>query len=99
MPQFRFSRLARRDLDRIAKFISHNNPKAAQRLVEEFRAKLAMLSRQPLLGDAAPEQGENLRCFPVGNYVIYYVPIPGGIRAVRILHGARDQSIAFESDE
>lgn len=28
--------------------------------------------------------------FPVGNYVIFYEPIAGGVKVARILHEARD---------
>jgi toxin ParE1/3/4 len=38
-----------------------------------------------------------LRCHPAGNYVIYYREMKNGIEIVRVLHGARDVSRAFES--
>jgi toxin ParE1/3/4 len=31
-----------------------------------------------------------LRSFPVGNYVIFYIPIPDGIEVVRVMHGRQD---------
>jgi toxin ParE1/3/4 len=31
-----------------------------------------------------------LRSFSVGNYLIFYFPIEGGIDIVRVLQGARD---------
>ena len=33
---------------------------------------------------------KNLRSFPVGNYVIFYVPISDGIEVVRVMHGRQD---------
>jgi toxin ParE1/3/4 len=31
----------------------------------------------------------------VGRYVIFYLPIPGGVQIVRVLHGARDIEAAL----
>lgn len=42
-----------------------------------------------------------LRSSPVGNYLIFYRPLPDGIEILRVLHGARDiAAILFdEADE
>ncbi len=48
-----------------------------------------MLARHPLMGEAVPQYRPGLRRFTVGNYVLYYEPINGGVRLVRTLHGAR----------
>jgi toxin ParE1/3/4 len=32
----------------------------------------------------------SLRPFPVGNYIVFYLPLPDGINVVRILNGYRD---------
>jgi len=31
-----------------------------------------------------------LRSFPVGSYIIFYVPVPDGIEIVRVMHGRQD---------
>ncbi|WP_008538835.1 type II toxin-antitoxin system RelE/ParE family toxin [Bradyrhizobium sp. CCGE-LA001] len=31
-----------------------------------------------------------LRSFPVGNYVIFYIPLPDGVEIVRVMHGRLD---------
>jgi toxin ParE1/3/4 len=36
-----------------------------------------------------------LQSFPVGMYLIFYVPINGGINIVRVLHGMRDIDTFF----
>jgi len=36
-----------------------------------------------------------LRSLAVGRYVIFYLPIPGGVQIVRVLHGARDIEAAL----
>lgn len=49
-----------------------------------------MLARSPLLGRSREDLGSNLRSFPVGDYLIFYVPSKTGITVVRILSGYRD---------
>jgi toxin ParE1/3/4 len=48
-----------------------------------------MLSEQPKAGRERPELAE-LRSFPVGNYLLFYLPLPGGIDLVRMLSGYMD---------
>jgi plasmid stabilization system protein ParE len=36
------------------------------------------------------ELAASLRSFPVGNYIVFYLPLPDGINVVRILNGYRD---------
>jgi toxin ParE1/3/4 len=40
-----------------------------------------------------------LRSFPVGRYVIFYMPTPKGVEIVRVLHGARDADSALHDEE
>ena len=50
-----------------------------------------MLVAQPEMGELRSEFATGrYRSFSVGNYVIYYSPVPDGIRVARVLHGARD---------
>jgi toxin ParE1/3/4 len=63
---------------------------AADDLLRTFDEKLKLLSDFPNAGPARPELRQRIRSFPVGNYVIFYRPIRGGIELIRVLHGARD---------
>jgi toxin ParE1/3/4 len=36
-----------------------------------------------------------LKSFPVGKFIIFYLPISGGLEIVRILHGMWDIDIFF----
>jgi toxin ParE1/3/4 len=57
------------------------------------------LARRPKMGRSRPELAPELRSFPVGQYVIFYLPLPKGVDIVRVLHGARDiESILQEDD-
>ncbi len=92
MKRYRVTAAAREDLKRISHYIAieRESPQGASRLRERFLDDFRRLAGQPLLGQACPEFGENLRIWPVGNYVILYVPQENGIDIVQIAHGARD---------
>jgi toxin ParE1/3/4 len=51
-----------------------------------------MLTDHPLAGRQRPELAPNLRSFPVGNYIIFYIPGPQGIELVRVLNARQDIS-------
>ena len=58
---------------------------------------MALLAENPEMGRTRNDLETNLRSFPVGNYVIFYEVIVGGIEVLRVLHGARDIPDIFES--
>jgi toxin ParE1/3/4 len=47
------------------------------------------------MGRNRDELYPGLKSFPVGKYIIFYLPISGGLEIVRILHGMRDIDIFF----
>jgi toxin ParE1/3/4 len=49
-----------------------------------------MLVQNPLAGRERRELIPGLRSFPVGNYVIFYVPVPDGIEVLRVMSGWQD---------
>jgi toxin ParE1/3/4 len=60
--------------------------------------KLRLLAEQPNIGRVRDELAKDMRSFPLGRYVIFYVVLPNGIEVVRVLHGARDLAVIFQSD-
>ncbi|MEH2229221.1 MAG: type II toxin-antitoxin system RelE/ParE family toxin [Nostoc sp.] len=53
-----------------------------------------------------PNMGQNcdtfacgLRSFPVEDYLIFYCPIDGGVKVVRIVSGYRDLETVFLSED
>lgn len=85
-------RSAQADLDllEIWSHVAHINPDAADALLDAFEEKALKLARHPKLGPAREDIADALRIFPVGNYVLLYREIPGGIELVRVVHGARN---------
>ena len=49
-----------------------------------------MLVRNPLAGRTRFELMSGLRSFPVGNYIIFYVPVPDGIEVLRVMSRWQD---------
>jgi toxin ParE1/3/4 len=48
-----------------------------------------------MLGRSRPELASDLRSFPTGSYIIFYVPIETGIEIVRVVSGNRDIDALF----
>lgn len=91
MSGLEFTPLAEQDLIEILTYIAQDNPSAGLAFVDRLRKTCGNIAKQPLLGQARPEFARGqYRCFPVGNYVIYYKPLKDGAVIVRVLHGARD---------
>jgi toxin ParE1/3/4 len=85
-----------RDYAEIWDYVASNGSSdAADRLLRTFDEKLDLLSDFPGLGPARPELRPRLRSFPVGNYLLFYRPIRGGIELIRVIHGARDLRAEF----
>jgi toxin ParE1/3/4 len=87
--------LAAADILDIWDHIAEDSLDQADRWVDKLDEKFGILATQPLMGRAREELAPDLRGFPFGRYVIFYVPIEGGIDIVRVLHSSRDVDAAF----
>ncbi|KPF98785.1 plasmid stabilization protein [Rhodopseudomonas sp. AAP120] len=83
---------AERDIAAIWRFVAGDNVKAADRLPDHIEKVFDVLAQSPLLGRSRPELSPELRSFPSGSYVLYYVPLKDGVAVVRVLHGRQDVS-------
>ena len=90
MPARTFRPRAVADADAIWDFIAADNPRAADALLDRLDRALSMLAENPLAGRERAELAQDIRSFPVGNYVIFYTPTKDGIEVIRLLHGSRD---------
>ncbi len=104
MPKVIFSEYVEPELTAIWEYIALDNLDAADRFLESAHATFQELARMSHMGCArkfSHERLRNLRSFRVNdfqNYLIFYEPLPGGIRVFHILHGARDFERFFESE-
>ena len=81
---------ADQDLEELWFFIAQDDPAAADRWIDTLEEKIGLLADNPLMGPARPDIARELRYHPVGNHLLLYRVIQGGIEIVRVVHGARD---------
>ncbi|MEI6026596.1 MAG: type II toxin-antitoxin system RelE/ParE family toxin [Betaproteobacteria bacterium] len=87
--------LAAADILDIWDHIAEDSLDQADRWIDKLDEKFGILATQPLMGRAREELAADLRSFPFGRYVIFYMPVQDGIDVVRVLHSARDVDAAF----
>ena len=66
------------DLDSIWSFLAADNVSAANKQIDRIGEVFEMLVENPLAGRARLDLQPNLRSFPAGNYIVFYVPQPDG---------------------
>ena len=81
---------ADQDLEELWFFIAQDDPAVADRWLDTLEEKIRLLADNPLMGPARPDIARELRYHPVGNHLLLYRVIQGGIEIVRVVHGARD---------
>lgn len=86
---------AENDFDEIWWYIAQDNPDSADRLLDEIEETCWNLAKFKDMGRNRDELYPGLQSFPVGMYVIFYLPVRGGIEIVRVLHGMRDIDTFF----
>mgnify|MGYP001258239030 FL=1 len=90
--------LAKIDLADIWDYIAEDNESRADAFIDAIDQKFHVLAERPAMGRPRDELAEGIRSFPIGQYIIFYQPVPGGVEIVRVLHGARDIDAIFNPD-
>jgi toxin ParE1/3/4 len=90
MARPRLSPRADADLKCIQAYVAQFDHAAALRRVRRINQILAMIGRQPLIGEARDDIQPGIRCFTCDSYVIYYEPTRPRVSILRIVHSARD---------
>lgn len=90
MSSYRYSADANADIEGIVLYIFDLNPVAARHFLDALEEVCELLASHPLLGRLRPEFGEGLRSFPVGSYLVFYIPATDGIDVARVIYGGRD---------
>lgn len=90
MPRIRRTAQAKTDLIEILAALRKHSDAAADRVADEIEQKCRMLAQFPLTGIARDNLAPGLRSAAEGKHVIFFRPLPDGIRVIRILYGARD---------
>ncbi len=95
MPQVLLTPDAEESRIEIWRYVAQDSPDAADRLLERIDEKCRLYATQPRMGSPRSDLGQNVRCFPVGKYVVIYRPIADGIVVLLVVHGARDIPAVF----
>jgi toxin ParE1/3/4 len=93
---YRISKSAERDLDDI--FIYWANRASvdiADRILAGIKERFGLLAFQPRIGRKCDEFGTGTRCFPAGQYLVYYKGKRGITSILHVVQGARDRNKAL----
>jgi len=94
---YRISEDAESDLDEIfLGWAERAGLKVAERILDQIVERFRLLGEFPEAGRSSTEVTTGIRCFPVGNYLIYYRKSREYGEILHIFHGARDQTKAFK---
>jgi plasmid stabilization system protein ParE len=85
-----FSPYVEGDLDAIAGYIALDSSRHAVVFLQEIRAELRVISKNPLLYRLRPEIGKDACIAVVGQYVILFRVMGTIVRVERIVFGGRD---------
>jgi toxin ParE1/3/4 len=96
MKSFHLSTEANLDIEEIANYIFDLNPVAAYRFLDDLDETFELLADFPLIGRLRPDLATDVRSYPVGNYLVFYVPAGKGIEITRVIYGGRDLTKAFK---
>ena len=67
----------------------------ADRFLDKLAEACRNLAQFPQMGSSRDELYPGLRSFPIGNYLIFYLPVAHGIEIVRVLSGRMDLDAFF----
>jgi len=96
MKSFHLSAEANLDIEEIENYICDLNPVAAYRFHDDLNEAFELLADFPFIGRLRPDLGLNVRSYPVGNYLVFYVPSVHGVEIVRVIYGGRDLPKVFK---
>lgn len=98
MPRAIHSAAALQDYREIWNYIADHDLNAADRLLVELHRKTVFLARHPHAGRSRANLLSGMRSFPVGSFLIFYLPVADGIEVLRVLHAARDFPSVFPNE-
>ncbi|HXW16106.1 MAG TPA: type II toxin-antitoxin system RelE/ParE family toxin [Terriglobia bacterium] len=94
--RYRVSKVAAQDLDEIFVYWAERaSLEVADRLIEGITDRFWLLGEYPNAGRSVDHIAAGVKCFPAGNYLIYYRKGRRATEILHIFHGARDQKHAF----
>ena len=100
MKRYRVSRDAESDLDDIFTYWAERaSLEIADKLVDAIAERFWIIGEYPNFGKECGEIEPGVRCFPAGQYLIYYRKLRRGVEIAHLFHGARDQRRAWKESK
>jgi toxin ParE1/3/4 len=96
MKSFHLSTEANLDIEEITNYIFDLNPVAAHRFLDDLDEVFDLLADFPFIGRLRPDLGADVRSYPVGSYLVFYVPAADCIEIARVIYGGRDLPKIFK---
>ena len=99
MAKVEWTPAAESDLENIAVYIgvTEKSRQAATRFIDRIVHACEIFATQPHAGLLRTDLGPEIRCIPVGNYVVFYRPIDDGVEVARVVSGFQDLDALFAS--
>jgi len=95
--RYRISDDAERDLGEIFQYWAERASLAiADRVIDEIVERFRLLGEFPEAGRSSGDIARGVKCFPAGQYLIYYRKARKYTDILHIFHGAREQAQAFK---
>ena len=99
MPRVIIRPRAERDLKEAFDFIAERSgEERAAMVLQRIARKMEAQAHYPQAAQRRDELRPELRSVPVSGYIIFYFPLPDGIRVTRVLYGRRDIEGIFETE-
>ena len=100
MNRFAVSPRAKADLDEIWTYLAQNVDAAtADRVLKRIRGVFGMVGRQPEIGSRVGDDCPGMRFVMAGKYIVLYEYQTRLPRIRRVVHGARDLSEYFGTED
>ncbi|WP_447969664.1 type II toxin-antitoxin system RelE/ParE family toxin [Nitrospira sp. M1] len=94
----RFRPDALRNLEEIYEYIAADSQKHAGQFIDLIESKCETLAQSPFLGRLRPDLRNDVRSFPLEQYIIFYRVLEEDnvVEIIHVYHGARDVDALFE---
>ncbi|MCO6456476.1 MAG: type II toxin-antitoxin system RelE/ParE family toxin [Pirellulaceae bacterium] len=82
----------RKDVKEIGRYVGQRSQSLdlALRFLDRIDEKCNLYAAHPQIGTRRADLGPEVRCFPVGDFVVFYEPHQNGVRLLVVVHGSRD---------
>ncbi len=96
--KIKWTHLALNDLEEAGKFISQDNPTAANRVIKRIWDAAYLLAEQPHAGRAGRVPGTREMVVAGTPFIIPYRVIGGTVQILRVLHAKRNWPMGFPEE-